>query len=268
MINKVRYGLNFLATPIHYLANVPADITGWLKGVATSRESLEEENERLKQQNLLLQRRVQKMIALASENVRLRELLNSSALVEDSVVVAEIIGLDPDPFRHEIIINKGSRGGIQEGQPVLDSTGLMGQIIEVGPLTSRALLITDSNHATPVQVNRNGIRAILVGSGSLSKLHVIHVPDTADLKIGDILVSSGLGGRFPYGYPVAEVSRIEHDPGQPFAIVEAKPLSKLDRARHILVVFNNEGDVRFELPESTENNGAENDANGEVSDDG
>jgi len=243
---ELRSDLLFFAAPIQYFANIPAALSSWGKSSVRTRDDLIAENERLKDQVLLLQRRVQKMIALSAENVRLRELLNSSARVDDSVLVAEIIGVDPDPFRHEIIINKGFRSGVKVGQPVLDSTGLMGQVIEAGPFTSRALLISDASHATPVEVNRNGIRAIVVGSGQLDKLHVIHLPDTADVAIGDILVSSGLGGRFPYGYPVAEISRIEHDPGEPFAIVEAVPLSKLDRARHILVVLNQSTELKFD----------------------
>lgn len=247
-VRELRSVLLSFAAPIQYLSNVPAELSSWGKETVRSREDLTEENEKLQSQVLLLQRRVQKMIALTAENVRLRELLNSSARVEDSVIVAEIIGVDPDPFRHEIIINKGSINDVAVGQPVLDANGLMGQVVEVGPFTSRALLISDSTHAVPVEVNRNGIRAIVVGSGHLNKLIVIHLPDTADLVVGDILVSSGLGGRFPYGYPVAEITRVEHDPGQSFAIVEAVPLSKLDRARHILIVLNQEAELHFEDP--------------------
>lgn len=244
-VSPVRHVFSYFTAPIYHIANIPASVSRWVQGSASSREHLETENKRLRTQNLLLQRRVQKLVALSAENVRLRELLNSSALVDDNVLVTEIIGVDSDPYRHEILINSGSNKGIQVGFPVLDSTGLMGQVIEVGLITSRILLISDPLHATPVQVNRNGIRAIVVGSGSLSKLHVIHVPDTADLREGDILVSSGLGGRFPFGYPVAEISRIEHDPGEPFAIVEAVPLSKLDRARHTLVVMDQEAKFDF-----------------------
>lgn len=244
-VRELRSALLSFAAPIQYLANLPAELSNWGRDTVRSRDDLADENEKLQNQVLLLNRRVQKMIALTAENVRLRELLNSSARVEDSVIVAEIIGVDPDPFRHEIIINKGSVKDVVVGQPVLDANGLMGQIVEVGPFTSRALLISDNTHAVPVEVNRNGIRAIVVGSGLLDKLHVIHLPDTADLVVGDILVSSGLGGRFPYGYPVAEISRVEHDPGQSFAIVEAVPLSKLDRARHILIVLNQEAELHF-----------------------
>jgi len=251
----LRFALGYVAAPIYYVANMPANLSQWFGSTLVSREDLSAENERLSNENLLLQRRVQKLVALSAENVRLRGLLNSSTLVDDSVLVAEIIGVDTDPYRHEVIINQGATKGIQVGFPVLDSAGLIGQIIDVGPVTSRILLISDPMHATPVQVNRNGIRAIVVGGPSLSKLHVIHIPDTADLREGDILVSSGLGGRFPFGYPVAKITRIEHDPGEPFARVDATPLSRLDRTRHTLVVMDPAAEFEFDDQLWPQNNG-------------
>jgi len=236
-LSPVRYYAAYLATPFQYAANVPADVSAWVYDTFSSRESLLTENAKLQARAVLLQRRVQKLAALSAENIRLRELLNSSSLVNDNVTVAEIIGVAPDPFRHEIIINKGAKNGVFMGLPVLDAQGLMGQVIEVGPFVSRALLISDSSHAIPVQINRNGVRAIAVGGGSLDLLVLTHVPDTADVVEGDILVSSGLGLRFPRGYPVGVVTRVQHDPGESFAIVEAKPSAHLDRSRHVLLVF-------------------------------
>lgn len=236
-LSPVRYYLSYAVTPFQYAASVPAALSSWVYDTFTTRESLLEENAKLQARALLLQRRVQKLAALAAENVRLRELLNSSALVAENVTVAEILGVDPDPYRHEIIINKGENDGVFLGLPVLDAQGLMGQVIAVGPHVSRALLISDSSHAIPVQINRNGVRAIAVGGGSLDLLMLTHVPDTADVVEGDILVSSGLGQRFPEGYPVGVVTRVHHDPGESFAIVEAKPSAHLDRSRHVLLVF-------------------------------
>ena len=236
-LDMPRYGLSAVVSPIQYIAHWPAAISAWTSGQLSSRESLEQDNKRLRNQLLLLQRRTQKLAALAAENIRLKELLNSSSLVDDNVIVAEIIGVDSDPYRHHIILNKGKSDGVVDGQAVLDAQGLMGQILEVGPFSSSALLISDVTHAIPVQVNRNGVRAIAVGSGALDKLHLVYVPDTADIVVGDLLISSGLGGHFPFGYPVAEVSHVNHDPGQPFAIVDATPKSKLDRSRHVLVVL-------------------------------
>jgi rod shape-determining protein MreC len=203
-----------------------------------SRTELVAENEKLKTENLLLQGRMQKLAALTEQNVRLRELLNSSALVNEKVEVAELIGMDPNPFTHRIIINKGERDGVVLGQPVLDARGLMGQVVELMPYTSRVLLLTDTTHSIPVQVNRNGLRAIASGTGNPERLELRHVADTADIKEGDLLVSSGLGQRFPAGYPVATVKEVIHDSGQPFAIVRAVPTAALNRSRYLLLVFS------------------------------
>ncbi len=186
----------------------------------------------------MLQGRLQKLAALTEQNVRLRELLNSSALVNEKVEVAELIGVDPNPFTHRILINKGERDGVFLGQPVLDARGLMGQVVELMPYTSRVLLLTDTTHSIPVQVNRNGLRAIASGTGNPERLELRHVADTADIKEGDLLVSSGMGQRFPAGYPVATVNEVIHDSGQPFAIVRAIPTAALNRSRYMLLVFS------------------------------
>jgi len=233
----VRYCLSYVVAPIHFIANTPVRLVEWSSDSVKSRDNLEEETRLLQNEVLLLRRRSQKIAALLAENARLKELMNASALVDDKVIVAEIIGVDPNPYRHEVIINKGKHDQLTKGQAVLDADGLMGQLIEVGPYTSRALLVSDSSHGLPVHVNRNGVRAIAVGSGHLDKLKLIHVPDTADLVEGDLLVSSGLGGRFPKGYPVGEITKVIHDPGLSFATVEARPSASLDRSRYVLLVF-------------------------------
>ena len=243
LLKPVRYSLSVLMTPIQYISNTPARIAEWSADGVKSKGQLQRENLALSNQVRLLERRVQKLASTVAENKRLKELMNSSEIVDDRVIVAEIVGVDPDPYRHEVIINKGRNDGLYEGQAVLDADGLMGQIIEVGPMTSRALLISDSTHGLPVHANRNGVRAIAVGAGILDKLRLIHVPDTADLEVGDLLVSSGLGGRFPKGYPVGIVSKVSHDPGQPFAIVEARPTAHLDRSRYVLLVFSVETSI-------------------------
>lgn len=222
--------------PIVYLAQLPTNIKNWAQGAMQSRSRLQLENKRLIQEYLLLSRKVQQMAALIEENNRLRSLLLSSETLDDNVLIAEVVGVDNDPYIHEVILDRGRADGIEVGLAVIDQTGLMGQVIHVGPYTSRALLISDESHATPVQVNRNGIRAIAVGTGALDRLRLIHVPDTADLQVGDLLVSSGLGGRFPAGYPVGRITYIENDPGQSFAKIEAKPASHLDRRLHVLIV--------------------------------
>ncbi len=189
-------------------------------------------------ENLVLQGRSQQMASLQAENVRLKALLNSTALLRDDVLVAELVGVSPDPMRHQLVLDKGAADGVYVGQPLIDSGGLMGQVVEVSQFTSRALLITDSTHSIPVQINRNGVRAIAEGTGMLGSLEIHHVSATTDIREGDLLVTSGLGGRFPVGYPVAEVTSIERDPGQPFADILARPSAALDRSRHVLLVFS------------------------------
>jgi rod shape-determining protein MreC len=231
--------LSIVATPIYWVANIPSKISGWGDRNIRSRETLLADNESLLAESLLLKAQVQKLASLEAENVRLRELLNSSAILDDSVLVAELIGVSPDPLHHQIIVNKGQSDGLYIGQPVIDAEGLMGQVIDVGPKHSRVLLITDASHAIPVQINRNGVRSVAEGIGLLTELVLQHVAATTDIKEGDLLVSSGLGQRFPVGYPVAVVSEVTIDPGQSFMTVKAKPSAALNRSRHVLLVFSN-----------------------------
>ncbi|MGN7739168.1 rod shape-determining protein MreC [Pseudomonas sp. 22526] len=238
LLKPVRSQMSLVLMQSYWITDLPQRL--W-QGVASqfgSRTELVAENEKLQTENLLLQGRMQKLAALTEQNVRLRELLNSSALVNEKVEVAELIGMDPNPFTHRIIINKGERDGVVLGQPVLDARGLMGQVVELMPYTSRVLLLTDTTHSIPVQVNRNGLRAIASGTGNPERLELRHVADTADIKEGDLLVSSGLGQRFPAGYPVATVKEVIHDSGQPFAIVRAVPTAALNRSRYLLLVFS------------------------------
>lgn len=236
-LSKTESAVSVVATPFYWVTDLPSRFSEWLGDAVRSRETISQQNEKLRAESLLLKAKVQKLAALEAENVRLRELLNSSALLDDSVLVAELIGVSPEPRTHEILINKGTDDGVYVGQPVIDALGLMGQVIAVGPLHSRVLLITDATHALPVQINRNGIRSVAEGVGSYYELELQHVAATTDIRVGDLLVSSGLGQRFPAGYPVAVVSEIEIDPGQPFATVKARPSAALNRSRHVLLVF-------------------------------
>lgn len=234
--DSVRYPIGYLTGVIHYLADLPGSLLSGLQSQTRSRSELQDENERLQRQLLILEQRSQRIAVLESENVRLRELLNSSASLDARVLVAEIIGVEPDPNRHEIIINKGAGTGLFKGQAVLDAHGLIGQLVEVGPYTSRALLLTDATHALSVKVNRSGVRSILAGTGHPDRLRLLYVPDSADITEGDLLVSTGLGRRYPAGYPAATVTAITREPGQPFVTVEARPAAWIDRASHVLLV--------------------------------
>lgn len=239
-VTEVRSTLATGLAPIYWLGNAPYRFSDWVAGLMVNRDDLRQENEELKTRLLILERRALKYAALASENNELRRLLNSAEVLDDRVIVGEVVGVSPDPFSHEIIINKGTTDGIRTGQAVLDAEGLMGQVIQTSQFTSRVLLVSDSSHAVPVEVVRNGLRSILLGNGESDELDLMHVPDTADIREGDLLVSSGLGGRFPRGYPVAEVSSIQKEPGEPFVSITAVPKARLNQSRLVLVVFQPE----------------------------
>ena len=245
-LKPLRSQLGMLLTPLYYVAELPVRALDTIYLQLTSRADLIAENESLRAEALLTKRKLQKLAALTEQNVRLRELLNSSELVDERVLVAELIGVDPNAFTQRILINKGERDGVFLGQPVLDATGLMGQVVEVLPFSARVLLITDASHSLPVQINRNGLRAIASGTGNSEWLELRHVGDTADVRVNDIVVSSGLGQRFPAGYPVGRVAAVSRDSSQPFADVRVEPTAQLNRSRYLLLVFSPEsgyGDV-------------------------
>jgi rod shape-determining protein MreC len=225
-----------VAVPLYWLTDLPRRASDWLDEVLGSRERLIEENRALRAEALVLRARSQRLAALAAENVRLRELLNSTALLDESVLVAEIIGVGPEPGSQLVVIDKGSHHGLQPGMAVIDAYGLFGQVVETSRFSSRVLLVTDATHAVPAQVLRNGVRVIVEGNGRIDRLDVNHVAPTMDVRPGDLLVSSGLGQRFPGGYPVGVVESVTNDPGRPFAAVAARPSAQLDRSRHVLVL--------------------------------
>lgn len=236
-LESIRSGLSVVVYPVRYLVDMPSAAAGWVTDRLSGRQALLEENEDLNRRHLILRAQLQKFAALQAENQRLRELFQSSSKVGMRMLIAELLAADMDPFKQQITLNKGSRHGVVPGQPLLDAGGIMGQVIHVGLFTSTALLITDPSHAIPVQVNRNGLRAIAVGTGSLNRLDVPYIPKTTDLRIGDLLVTSGLGGGFPRNYPVAEIVSIVHNPGEPFASVSAEPKANLERSREVLLVW-------------------------------
>ncbi|MCO5787392.1 rod shape-determining protein MreC [Pseudomonas sp. G11-1] len=247
-LKPLRSQLGMALMPLYYVAELPVRAWDTIYLQLTSRADLIAENESLRAEALLTKRKLQKLAALTEQNVRLRELLNSSELVDERVLVAELIGVDPNAFTQRILIDKGERDGVFLGQPVLDATGLMGQVVEVLPFSARVLLITDSSHSLPVQINRNGLRAIASGTGSSDWLELRHVGDTADIRVNDIVVSSGLGQRFPAGYPVGRVAAVDRDSSQPFAEVRVEPTAQLNRSRYLLLVFSAESGYGDVLP--------------------
>lgn len=236
LAQPVRDALALIAYPVQATVNLPFELSDIFSEQLTSRRSLLEENERLKTQHLLYEARLLRLDALERENIKLRGLLQSSYQVTESVLIAELMRVDLDPAVHLIQINKGSLADVTIGQPVLDSGGIVGQVNKVSPLSSVVRLITDPSHAIPVQVNRNGIRAVAYGTGDISRLELVNVPNNADIAVDDLLVTSGLGGRFPAGYPVARVVSVTVEPGFPFAQITATPTAALDRSRQVLLV--------------------------------
>jgi len=234
---KARAYLTTLFYPIQQLAQAPLIIGDWLDDTFSGRDSLRSDNQRLSKENLYLHVQQQKFLALEAENMRLRSLLKSSFKVGERVLIAELISIDLDPYKQQIIINKGSMSGLYDDQAVLDASGIVGQIIHTNPLTSRVLMITDAHHAIPVEINRNGLRTIAMGTGRSQELELQNLANNADIEEGDLLVTSGLGQRFPAGYPVATVTKISRTTGDPFAHITAKPIANLDRMREVLVVW-------------------------------
>lgn len=226
-----------VTTPVYWTANFPTKIREWAGVRLKSRETLEIENAHLELENIILQAKVQQLASLTIENVRLRELLNSTALLEENVYVAEIVSVSPDPQQHYVMLDKGTTDKVFVGQAVIDASGLFGQVMEVSSKSSRVLLISDTRHAVPVQINRNGVRMVAEGTGDYAELSLPYAALTTDIVVGDVLSTSGLGKVFPIGYPVAKVTEVRHDPGQAFAIIKARPFANLDRTRYVLLLF-------------------------------
>ena len=235
-LDGVRDVLSTAIYPLHILVRLPADTRSWLTEKWTRRSALLEENARLREKQMLLNVQLQKLTTLEAENRRLRSLLESAVNTPERVLIAELLAVDFDPYRHHILLNRGRQHGLYVGQPVLDQHGVIGQIIRADPLTSTAILITDPNHALPIQINRTGVRTLALGTGRLQELELPHIPHNEDVKVGDVLVTSGMGGRFPRGYPVGTVTAVEFDPGSPFARILAKPMAQLDRIREVMLL--------------------------------
>ncbi len=250
-LEMVRYGLGYVTTPVYWVADIPTRVSFWVDDVFVSRTDLLEENENLREQLLVAQRELQLLESLASENSRLLQLREATEVIQGDVMPAEIINVSPDPYSKRVLINRGMEDGVFVGQALLDANGLMGQVDEVLPYTAWVLLITDAQHVTPVEVNRNGERALARGTRSTgSELELQFVTQTQDMKAGDLLVSSGMGQVYPKNYPVAEITSVFADPGQDFATVKARPLAQMASTRHVMLVFESEQTVLPELEES------------------
>jgi len=224
--------------PIYAVANYPMLSAEWLHQQAKSEEQLRRENTAMRAELLQARARLQKLAELSAENTRLRGLLNTPLIIDGRMQIAEIIGTDTDPLRHILVINRGKRDGIFIGQTVLDDRGVMGQVLDVFPHSARVLLLSDKQHSASVRIERTGMRGILSGTGDSGRLMLQYVPNTADIVVGDRLITSGLGLRFPAGYPIGVVTAIQRHGSSEFADIEAKPLAQLEGGHHVLLLYS------------------------------
>lgn len=251
-LQKIRAGLTLLFAPIQLVAAVPVRVGGAIMDFVHGDETLRAEAERLRSEQPILLARLQRYEALEAENAHLRQLLGTSALVAERAVVAELLEVASEPFRRTVVIAKGEKDGLYLGQPVIDAYGIRGQVSEVGVLQSTAILITDPGHAVPVQVNRNGLRAIAFGTGAPDTVSIRYLTASSDIKPGDLLVSSGIGGGFPFGYPVAKVKKIVNDPNESFLDIIATPMAQLSHNREVLLVWPTKSMLPVEVKKPAE----------------
>src|SRR5208283_1125425 len=247
-LGKIRRMLSIVAYPVQVAVESPFEGWHWFRESITTRDALRADKAQLEAQLRVAQFRLQRYEALEAESLRLRALRDATAGVSSRFVVGDIMDVDLDAFRARVLVDKGARDGVFVGQAVLDSGGVFGQVARVEQLTSEVILISDSAHAIPVQINRNGLRTIAVGTGDSSRLKLPYLPTSADVIAGDLLVTSGLGGGFPAGYPVGTIAEVKRDPAQSLADVDVRPAAHLDSSRELMFVWLKPGAV---LPATT-----------------
>jgi len=250
-LRTARYYLSLVVYPLEYVIHFPVKAGYWLSTNLATQYHLIQENAKLHEENLLLRVSLQRLDDLYSENNRLRELLGSSKKVGERVSIAEVLAVDLDPDARKIRINKGTHHGVFEGQPLVDAQGVMGQVVHTDLLSSVVMLITDPSHALPLQFVRTGLRTIAVGLGTLNQLDLLYLPNNAPITIGDLLVTSGFGEKFPVGYPVGRVVEFKTDVGQPYAQVRAVPSARLERNREVLLVWTKTQGESAAAPQNT-----------------
>ncbi len=237
-LDAVRRAIGATVYPLRVVVDAPVAMWHWIRDSSESRNELRLENSRLNAERLLTHARLQRYSALEAENARLRAMLEARTRMTDEVRVAGIMSVSANPFRHVLVIDKGRNDGVYDGQAMVDANGVVGQVIETGIFSAQAVLISDPDHALPVEINRNGLRTIAVGTGEVDRLDLPFLPNSADVVEGDLLVTSGLGGAFPAGYPVAVVTSVTRIPQGPFAAVSAEPAAKLNQVREIMLIWS------------------------------
>lgn len=237
-LDIVRGGFSLVVAPLQYAVDYPVRIIGWVQSLVSAKKALIAENMQLRYQQTMLEADLQKLILIQKENSQLKELLLTSTKADMSAMAAQILAVDTSHSRQVVILNKGNRAGVYVGQPVLDAKGVMGQIVNVGPITSTVLLISDSRSAVPVRNERTGERAILIGTNDIGSLSLINLPKTSSIHPGDVLVTSGLDRHYPEGYPVGRVEEVNSLPGEDFVKVKVKPVAFLNRNRLVLLIWS------------------------------
>jgi rod shape-determining protein MreC len=236
-LGRIRRLLSVVAYPVQIAVASPFNGWNWFRDSVTTRDALRADKAKLEAELRIAQFRLQRYEALEAESQRLRALRDSTAGVTDRFLIGDVMDVDLDAFRERVLVDKGASDGVYVGQAVLDSGGVFGQVARVGQLTSEVILVSDAAHAIPVQINRTGLRTVAVGTGDMSLLKLPYLPTSADVIAGDLLVTSGLGGGFPAGYPVGTVAEVKRDPAQSLADVDVKPAAALDRSRELLFVW-------------------------------
>ncbi|MBE9564979.1 MAG: rod shape-determining protein MreC [Proteobacteria bacterium] len=238
-VELVRSAISSVLYPLQYTIDLPIRFFYWADDSLSARQLLLEKNRNFEERHLENRVQLQKLDIIEKENERLRKLLGATPKTTERLLISEIINVDTDPYRQLILLNKGSNDDVYSGQPIIDALGIMGQVVHVGLMSSSAMLITDASHAIPVQINRTGLRAIATGTGKIDQLKLRHLPHNVDIKVGDLLITSGLGETFPANFPVAIISKVERPAGEPFADIEARPHAQLDKSREVLLVWSN-----------------------------
>ena len=247
-LGKIRRALSIVVYPIELAVAGPFEGWTWLQESVTTRDTLRADNARLKRRLLDARFKLQRYAALEAENQRLRALRASTAGVSAKFIVGDIMDVDLDAFRERVLVDKGADDGVYVGQAVLDASGVFGQVASVDKRTSDIILISDPTHEIPIAINRNGLRTIAVGTGDPHRLKLPYLPTSADVVKGDLLVTSGLGGVFPEGYPVGTVIDVKRDPSQSLADVDVKPAAALDRSRELLFVWLTPAPAKLPAP--------------------
>jgi rod shape-determining protein MreC len=238
--DTMRGYLQSIVSPLQFMANAPKQMITWAADNLVIRQELMTENKAYREKELIYSEQEKQLAIIKQENERLRLLLSSPVRGDIKKMVATILSVDSDPYSQQVVINRGASDGVYEGQPILDAEGIVGQVLLVGARSSRVILITDLTVAVPVRVQRNGIRLTASGSGRIDRLIHNHVSHSADIKEGDLLVTSGLGGKYPEGYPVAKVVYIKTDESREFATIHSQPVAKIDRLRYLLLLSKDE----------------------------